>query len=211
MHQAEYELDTRIASDGMHVDVAWDRRFWMVQLITAARVVLAVAFPAIAVTFSPFVSLAVYVTALITDLADGALARHWNRATRGGDWFDAFADRLVTTMSAVYGFFAGAPILACSLIVARDLSAVSMNELQSEGKANGRRARLLGIVTVTPVRIVTTYVLVLRILQWDLVGLSWAYWVAAAIAWCTFAVNLWLRREVLAEWFREPDVDKLLH
>jgi len=183
----------------------------MVQLITAARVVLAVAFPYLAVRCSPFVALLIYMTALFTDVADGGLARHWNRATRGGDWFDSFADRLLTTMSAIYGLVAGAPVLACSLIVARDLSAVSMNELESEAKANARRARLLGIITVTPIRIITAVLLVLRLLKLDIVDLSLAYWFTAGIVWSTFAINFWLRRAVLAKWFREPDVDKLLH
>ncbi|HEX6642683.1 MAG TPA: CDP-alcohol phosphatidyltransferase family protein [Thermoanaerobaculia bacterium] len=191
-------------------EVSWDRRFWLVQAITAARVILSVALPSSAATCQPAVVLSIYVIALLTDIADGALARRWNRATRGGDWFDTCADRLLTTMSGIYGLLIGAPVLACSLIVARDLSAVSMNEIQSEAAVNARRARFLGIITVTPVRVVTAYVLIIRVLELNFTGLAPLYWTVAVISWSTFAVNAWLRRSVVGEWFREPDVDKLL-
>jgi phosphatidylglycerophosphate synthase len=180
----------------------------MVQIITTIRLILSIFFPLIGVVAEPRVVLLVYIATIATDIADGALARHWKCATRGGDWFDAFADRMLTTMSGVYGLLNGGSTLACSLIIARDLSAVSMNELQSEG-AN-QRARFLGIVTVTPIRVVTLYVLVARVYDFAVGGLSLLYWVCAAIAWSTFAVNAWLRRATVAARFREPDVEKLI-
>jgi len=111
-------------------------------------------------------------------------------------------------MSGIYGILTGAPVLACSLVIGRDLSAVSMNELQSEG--SNKRARFLGIVTVTPIRVVTACVLFIRLYGLGLKGIAPAYWVCVAIGWSTFAINLWLRRTVLADRFREPDVEKLL-
>ena len=180
----------------------------MVQSLTAIRLVLAIAFPVVGVMAPTRIALVVYLAAIGTDLADGALARRWWCATRGGDWFDAFSDRMLTTMSGVYGLLIGSSTLACSLIIARDLAAVSMNELESEG-AN-RRARFLGIVTVTPIRVVTLYVLCAKILDVGTGNVSSLFWACAAIAWSTFGVNAWLRRGVLASRFREPDVEKLL-
>jgi phosphatidylglycerophosphate synthase len=188
--------------------VVWDRRFWMVQVITTLRLVLAIAFPVVGSLTSARVALLVYAAALATDVADGALARYWKCATRGGDWFDAFADRMLTTMSAVYGLLIGGSTLPCSLVIARDLSAASMNELQSEG--SNKRARFLGIVTVTPVRVVTLYILGVRIFGFEPGSVSRLYWVCAAIGWSTFAVNVWLRRAAVATCFRKPDVEKLL-
>ncbi len=189
--------------------IRWGARFWMVQVLTAVRLVLAIAFPAVATGASSSSALIVYVVALGTDLADGALARRWRCATRGGDWFDAFADRMLTTMSGVYGLLIGAPAVACSLIVARDLAAASMNEIESEG-AN-RRSRFLGIVTVTPIRVVTLYVLGRRALDLGSGNVSPLYWACVAIGITTFAVNAWLRRRSLSTRFREPDLEKLLH
>jgi phosphatidylglycerophosphate synthase len=180
----------------------------MVQLLTAIRLILAIVFPAVGLTAPARIVILVYLAGIATDLADGSLARHWRCATRGGDWFDAFADRMLTTMSGVYGTLIGASTLACSAIIARDLAAVSMNELESEG--GNRRARFLGIVTVTPIRVVTLYVLCRRLFELGSGDVSALYWVCAAIGWSTFAVNAWLRREVVAARFREPDVEKLL-
>jgi phosphatidylglycerophosphate synthase len=180
----------------------------MVQLLTALRLVLAIAFPALALTAPAGIVILVYLAGIGTDLADGALARHWRCATRGGDWFDAFADRMLTTMSGVYGALIGASTLACSAIIARDLAAVSMNELESEG--GNRRARFLGIVTVTPIRVLTLYVLCRRFFGLGSGEVSSLYWFCAVVAWSTFAVNAWLRREVMRTRFREPDVEKLL-
>jgi phosphatidylglycerophosphate synthase len=181
----------------------------MVQALTGLRLILSIALPVTALGLSARATFFVYLAAMTTDIIDGALARHWQCATRGGDWFDAFADRMLTTMSAVYGLVVGAATLPCSLIIARDLSAVSMNELQSEG-AN-QRARFLGIITVTPIRVVTVYVMATHL--YDLMEarhLSLAYWLCAGIGWLTFAVNAWLRRSTVASRFREPDVEKLL-
>jgi phosphatidylglycerophosphate synthase len=188
--------------------IVWNWRFWMVQLITTIRLILSIAFPLVGITATARVTLLVYLAAIITDIADGALARRWKCATRGGDWFDAFADRMLTTMSGAYGLLIGGSALACSLIISRDLSAASMNELQSEG--SNQRARFLGIVTVTPIRVVTLYILGARLYDLEIGGVSLLYWVCAAIAWSTFAVNAWLRRATVAARFREPDVEKLL-
>jgi phosphatidylglycerophosphate synthase len=188
--------------------ITWNRRFWMVQLITTARLILSVVFPLVAVKTTTGTTLLVYLAAMATDLADGALARHWNCATRGGDWFDAFSDRMLTTMSGVYGLLVGGPTLACSLIIARDLSAASMNELQSEGST--RRARFLGILTVTPIRVVTLYVLVTKFYDVQTGEISLLYWACVSIMWSTFAVNAWLRRAIIGARFREPDIDKIL-
>ena len=188
--------------------VTWDWRFWMVQFITLCRLVLSIAFPFVGLTCRPETALGVYVVAIASDLADGALARRWKCATRGGDWLDAFADRMLTTMSGAYGFLIGAPTLACSLIIARDLAAASVNELRPEDPT--RRSRFLGIITVTPIRVVTLYILALNCLGLPLRGTSLLYWLSAAVAWATFAVNAWLRRGILAERFKEPDREKLL-
>jgi phosphatidylglycerophosphate synthase len=188
--------------------IVWNERFWMVQLITASRLILSMVFPFIATTAAPRIAVFVYLAAIATDVADGALARYWRCATRGGDWFDAFADRMLTTMSGVYGLLVGGAPLACSLIIGRDLSAVSMNELQSEG--SNKRARFLGIITVTPIRVVTLYILGARLYDLSTHGVTKLYWFCALVAWSTFALNLWLRRTTVAARFREPDVDKLL-
>src|SRR5712692_8154821 len=100
--------------------VRWGWRFWMVQVITFSRLLLSVAVPFIGVSCRPAVTLGVYLVAIASDLADGALARRWQCATRGGDWLDALADRMLTTMSGVYGLLIGSSTMACSLIIARD-------------------------------------------------------------------------------------------
>lgn len=122
-------------------------------LLSAARIPLAVAFPFVA--RHPSAAVAVLCAAALTDVLDGWLARRWNQATPTGALVDGIADKVfgvsVLVSLVAYGLLA-APFAV--LLATRELGelplALRVLSRRDPGLATvDRRANLLGKLATT--------------------------------------------------------------
>lgn len=136
----------------------WNLRFWGVQTITTIRLVMALGFLVVVGRLEREIATVYYVAMLLTDVLDGALARRLGVATVGGDWYDTLTDRVVNLVSMIYGVMAGAPPVACALVMARELLVAAMLGIGPEPPVGA--VRFLGFVAGIPLRFVTAVIVV---------------------------------------------------
>src|SRR5258708_7199805 len=96
--------------------------FWVAQSLTIARVALVFGF----VVFSPFPTLwpattAIYLSAWLTDVFDGRVARAKAVVTHFGGALDIFGDRYFLVISCLYVGFRGVSLVPLAIIIVREL------------------------------------------------------------------------------------------
>lgn len=131
--------------------------FWTIQSLTLGRVVLVFSF----VVLAPFpkrwpYSLAIYGTALLTDLFDGQLARAKKMATRFGGALDVFGDRYFSVISCLYVGFRGVSLVPLAIILLRELYSVALRMVQIDGEGVMLQNRRLGGIVHTLIAIGTS-------------------------------------------------------
>ncbi len=139
-------------------------------LLTWLRIALIPLF--VLVFFLPFdwarpASSLIFVTAGLTDILDGYLARKWNQTSRFGAFLDPVADKLMVATALVLIVHSvpeqfGIPVaLAAAVIIGREITISALREWMAEG---GKR----NVVAVGPVGKIKTVA--------QIIALAWMLW-----------------------------------
>lgn len=133
----------------------------LVQTVTLSRVAAMLLFAGTALNheLQPL-AISAFLYALMTDVADGHLARRFHVATEIGGALDGFADKFVTLSSTLYLLGAGIPLLPGCIILTRDLLVLSFRYVRVENVPLFPPRRLLGGLSGVPVRLLALVVLV---------------------------------------------------
>lgn len=172
-----------------------------VQLMTSIRVVSAIIFSAIVpIPAYQVAALLCYLVGLLTDAIDGFAARHLQVSSPAGGAYDGFADKAMTVVSALYGAALGASLIACALVLLRDLFVLSFRAIAGE-RVVMPPSRLTGSITGAPLKLLTVVVLGGRVVSPGFrISLNW-YWLPGTVSTLSLAREIWLSRGVIATYF----------
>ena len=172
------------------------RRILVVQLTTTARPVAALAFASIAlIPDLHVIALATYLVALVTDLADGALARSLRAESRFGSYYDGFADKSLDVVSLLFLAVRGGSLVAAAVVMMRHLLTLTIRAATHDETSG---SRLLGALNGVPLRVGT-------LLAMSGIGgdKHWkgALWIAATVSALTAAREIWFHRRSILSLF----------
>ena len=164
----------------------------IVQFVTLTRIACAAIFVSVALDKQYHrLAIALYVLALITDVLDGRLARKLNVTTEFGAAFDGVADKYVTIASTLFLAALGLPLIACCMILLRDVVIQGLRGLSVDGATIFRPLRLLGWISGAPIRLLTLILLLSPGLLWKYCfALSLGTWAVAASSTLTLAYSI---------------------
>lgn len=174
----------------------------LVQSITAFRAAAALLFASIALqpALRPF-AVATYGAALLSDALDGALARRLRVTSQFGGAFDGFADKAITTVSVLYAMTHGAPIVACSLVLLRDLLVLSLRAIRTDAAQLLPPSRAVGALSGLTMRLLTLYLLCET--AHGVIVAHVATWFAAVVSISLVSRDIWRgRSEILSAVFQ---------
>ncbi|MES2389404.1 MAG: CDP-alcohol phosphatidyltransferase family protein [Bacteroidota bacterium] len=137
-----------------------DPKLAIVQLISVSRALAAFTFISIAlVPALAWLSVGLLVYALISDFADGYLARKWNRASKTGRALDLFGDKYLTIICLTYAIARDLPIIPCSVSILREVFLLSMRTITLKNKILFPPNRIIGTLLVIPIWVTTLFLL----------------------------------------------------
>ncbi len=145
-------------------------------------------------------SLLCYASGLATDALDGLVARRWHVASPAGAAYDGFADKAMTVVSALYGVAIGAPLVACAVVIMRDVLVLSFRAIAGE-RIVMIPSRINGMATGAPLKLLTILILAGRYIGYENVPL-YLYWVPASVTAISVGREIWTNRAVLRKYFR---------
>ena len=120
-------------------------KVWFVQLITISRLCGGLVFASLAFQpVRPAILIAIYVTAIVSDLLDGYLARRLQVITYFGRVLDLIGDKSLTIISLIYGAACGIDLLPLALIGTREIITLGGRIIIVHGTQLLPTSRLLG-------------------------------------------------------------------
>lgn len=175
--------------------------------MSVTRVLLALIF--VSIGLQPqytALTLLTFVAAMLTDVLDGVLARRLKCTSRAGEALDLLGDKFLTLASGLYGAALGMPLLACGLILLREIALTTARTIVVDRRALLPPSRLIGSLSILPTRIGTIMLIVDggtgRYLTWSL-GL---FWIAAGVASTTLYWRIWRERRLILRAFLEDQM-----
>jgi phosphatidylglycerophosphate synthase len=173
----------------------------LVQLVTLTRIAGAVVFAAVAITDAYHrIALIVYLCTLATDLLDGRLARMLGVTTELGAAFDGVADKYVAVAATLFLAALGLPLVACCLILLRDVVVQGLRTVHLEGLQLFAPNRRLGGISGLPIRVLTLYVLVNQATIKDHLSiLSFGVWSVACASLLSLIYSIYRERLRISE------------
>jgi CDP-diacylglycerol---glycerol-3-phosphate 3-phosphatidyltransferase len=174
----------------------WSTKFFLVQFISISRAIAGMWFVSTALTEGwRSLSVFLYVYASLSDLLDGFLARRFNCSTEGGRALDLFGDKYLSIASALYAVAIGMPAFPCAVIILREIFLLSIRSVHVDNQPVIPPTRILGGVTVLPLRFVT---LLLLLSGNDAKGVAIAgIWLASIVSWISLSIRVWKNRRRL--------------
>jgi CDP-diacylglycerol--glycerol-3-phosphate 3-phosphatidyltransferase len=185
--------------------------------LTLSRMVLTVFFLMALLIEFPWhttVALVLFVTASITDLYDGMIARRDNLITNFGILMDPLADKILTCSAFIAFVELGLiPAWIAVVIVARELAitglrllAVSKNAVLA-ADAWGKQKTIWQIIAIITILVVMSYeswpVVGETVFGWGFAGKAWSVWFQDLSIWVTVALTaisgwlyLWRNKEL---------------
>ena len=120
-------------------------KVWLVQLITISRLCGGLIFAALAFQpVRPAILIAIYITAIVTDLLDGYVARRLQVITYFGRVLDLIGDKSLTIISLIYAAACGIDLLPLALIGTREITTLGGRIITVDGTPLLPTSRLLG-------------------------------------------------------------------
>jgi phosphatidylglycerophosphate synthase len=165
------------------------RKFYLVQSISCFRIIATLVFAWFAFKGNEGVLVsALYLSAMVSDLADGFLSRKLDAATHFGKILDLIADKSLTIISLLYAASRGVDLFPLAIIAVRDLVMIGMRLVIIEGEQLLPTSRVIGGTMASVVWGTTLFVVYAQH--------SHLIWIASLVYWCCaiFAgVNLAVR------------------
>ena len=98
----------------------------LIQLISIYRAIAMFIFILFYTIIPQHINLALLVTAILSDLLDGYLARKYNLASTGGKLLDLFSDKYLNCISIIYLIIEHFPLLPLILILTKEVFVLSL-------------------------------------------------------------------------------------
>lgn len=105
----------------------------LIQLISIYRAVAIFMFIMFYTIISKEVNSLLLVTAIISDLIDGYLARKYNLTTEGGKLLDLFSDKYLNCISVIFLVIEGYSLLPLLVILTKEIFVLSFRSIQIDG------------------------------------------------------------------------------
>lgn len=162
------------------------RAHWLAVSVSLARFAAAVGFASVAFQAPAPVLSAILGLAIVSDIADGALARHLRTSSYAGRVFDLIGDKTLSVITLLYAAARGAPLAALGILAGREVFSLGARLLEVDGSSLLSTNRLFGGVLSA-----LTWGAALLLVNESSVTpmISAVYWTAAGLA----ASNLTLR------------------
>ena len=106
----------------------------LIQLISIYRAIAMFIFILFYTIIPQHINLALLVTAILSDLLDGYLARKYNLASTGGKLLDLFSDKYLNCISIIYLIIEHFPLLPLILILTKEVFVLSFRSIEINGR-----------------------------------------------------------------------------
>ena len=120
-------------------------RYYVVQTVSLFRLVAAVAFASLAFQSVPtWLVASIYLSAVVSDLVDGSLARRFSVESFVGKIIDLISDKSLTIVSLLYVAALGLDLLPLAIIASREVIMLGLRAIEVEGSQLLPTSRIFG-------------------------------------------------------------------